>query len=154
METLSVKDIHRLNAIAIESTRAAANITRGGCGLYAKELKKHLVKCGYDAKLVLMHWGADTINSAARANATNKMLNVFYSGWSHIMVEVGDYIVDSEGVEDRSESITRHNMDMFTGVNLDDKILDDMLKHCSWNYAFNTRKMPTIRKIMREKFAA
>ena len=135
------------------------NINAGGCGYFARLIARALISKGYDAKIVLTYSeremrGAEISNRAVKENELMRMMR---TPWRHVIVKVGEHLIDSTGIHENHTSYCLRNPNMGKVIteNFDLSVLDYMLsseRRHNWNKTFNTNYVPAIGKIISQNF--
>lgn len=123
-------------------------INRGGCGWFALELSKELTRNGFKNNIVVI--GDSGIDSdISKLNRGSIRLRCTYS-WTHFMVNIGDYLIDSEGIHIK-KSYSSNCCEEVRRV-FKNRLSEWVREDFCWNKDFDTDDIPLMRKLIKQLF--
>ena len=132
----------KLERVLSDVNSLNCRINSGGCGFFAFKLYEVLTNMDFNPKLVLVYnskHSLDKGNEIINSNSSKNKIDVSsldMLGWTHVMVKVNGYYIDSNGIEKKFDD--KGWGGIFGDLSFD--ILSDMIRPNSgitWNPMFN-----------------
>jgi len=124
-------------------------INSGGCGIFALCLRKALNELGIDSTIhIVTNADIDAFNENIMEN---EMLCMDLMGWAHIVLKVGDYLIDSGGVYnglDGADKFMGWNYELSCGISVE--YLEEMIDTLRWNKLFDREDRELIEEMLCE----
>lgn len=125
------------------------NINSGGCGIFTFSLKEALNSLGIRSSIHIIT--SSDIEAFNQNIQEDEMLAMDLMGWTHIILKVGDYLIDSDGVYeglDDCEKFIGWNYKLSCEISID--YLEDMIDNLRWNKMFDRKYRTLINDMINE----
>jgi hypothetical protein len=136
--------------------RIIPNLNYGGCGVFAENLYVRLVKLGLKPKIAIITDDIKGVKRFVRLSKYNPCSRAIYLtdiDVHHIVIKLGNKLMDSEGVYDNISSIKHYRRQVFK---LYDKVPIRLLKEMNdtleWNPCFNRKSIFRVEHILEESY--
>lgn len=132
----------KLERVLSDVNSLNCRINSGGCGFFALKLYEVLTSMDFDVKLIFVYNNKSSLekgNNFINSNSNKGRVDVKgldFLGWSHVMIRVNGYYIDSKGLEKKFED--KGWGSIYGSLTYD--ILSEMVKPNSgitWNPMFN-----------------
>ncbi len=128
----------RLLATLNEINNYCNTINHGGCGIFAKMLGELLEDRGYVVKYYVV-LASDTFIDLLRID--NTCDNVLQTNFYHVVINVDNKIIDSNGVVDINDYNEHH-------IEIEKVTLKELLKKANWRKTYDPAHTPKIEEIL------
>lgn len=158
--------------VGSEVSNVVHNVNCGGCGVYAFELHKRLLRNGINSKIVVYHsnnpWELPPLYSNIEKIQSHLITNnvplsktwrwceeTNFGGFGHIKLEFANAVWDVYGSVPNSKSKIWNEFYSKMDGYLAPEVLEKVIKYQeNWNTRFNRKDIPKMRRIMDRIFRA
>ncbi len=149
MKTLKKELREKLERVLMDIKLRYPLLNAGGCGIFGLSLGKVLNKLGYEYEYYLIIRNKHTLEEANHYINRNDVNSLNSTDWTHLVVKVGKYYIDVDGV--------RKEVKKTYEVNLTDPLSEELLKEMlkeenryMWNRTFDRKQMRSIDVRLKE----
>ena len=145
-ESAVVERLEKLSPHLEKINNSVPRINYGGCGAFAVELYELLERLGYKPSITVLTYRPLITQSAIGNGLENVM-----GGIDHIIVRVGKYCLDSEGVHSVSETIREWGVSEVWVNDVPIYMLKMWVANrLNWNKVFDRSNIPVIKTYLNQ----